>query len=127
MTIESMRVVAVVVLCACMHHTRTTDGEGCGAGRCVPAAVRKTIDATLGPNAHITSEVEQGASVYEASTQTKLELELSDAGNVLATEVALPVAILPAAVVAAVAGTIAQAEVVIMATGVVFEVEVADV
>ena len=133
MRIESMRMVLVaLVFTACAHSERTGGGGGGGHGGVssgpVPAGVRKTVDATLGPTARITSEREGGVTIYEAAIDTKLELELSDTGALQRTEVALPIATLPAAVTAALAskGTISEAEVVVTASGVAFEVEIGD-
>jgi hypothetical protein len=132
MRIGSMRIVLVgLVFTACAHSANPGGGGGGGqAGRSsgpVPAAVRNTVEGMLGPSARITSEREGGVTIYEAAVKTKLELELSDAGVVQRTEVALPVAALPAAVTAALAGkTISEAEVVVMTSGVAFEVEVGD-
>jgi hypothetical protein len=91
------------------------------------------IDATLGPklapNARVSSEHENGATIYEAAVQTNLELELTDRGQLLTTEVAIPVAALPSAVTRALAGkgTISEAEVMITDSGVAFEVEVGNI
>lgn len=128
-----MRIFLVVLATAACGHAQHGAGGG-GGGQSggnsapVPAQVRKTVDATLGPTAQVTSEREGGATIYEAAAQTKLELELSDSGVLQRTEVALPAAALPAAVTAALAGkgTIHEAEVVVMPTGVAFEVEIGD-
>jgi hypothetical protein len=123
---------AVLFLVACAHAPTTGGGGGGGqsahSSGPVPAEVRKTVEALLGPNARIASEREDGATVYEAASQTKVELELSAAGAVQQTEVAIPVAALPSAVTAALAGkgTIAEAEVVVRPSGVAFEVEVGE-
>jgi hypothetical protein len=127
-----MRIALVVLgITAC---AKTPTGGGGGGGHVavssgpVPASVRKTVDSVLGPTARITSEREDGVTIYEAAKETKLELELSETGVVQRTEVALPPATLPTAVTAALAGkgSISEAEVVVMATGVVFEVEIGD-
>ena len=128
-----MRIVLVaLVFTACAHTERTGGGGGGGQASVssgpIPAAVRKTVDSTLGPSARITSERESGVTIYEAAVETKLELELSDTGAVQRAEVALPIATLPAAVSAALAnqGAISEAEVVVTASGVAFEVEIGD-
>jgi len=128
MRIEAMSKIVVFLLAASCAHGGS--GGGGGGGQAgggtgpVPAEVRKIVDATLGPNARITSERENGHTIYEAAIQTKLELELSDTGKLQKTEVALPVGTLPTAVAAAVKGPIKEAEVVILPSGVAFEVEV---
>src|SRR5688572_5536686 len=125
MRIGSMRIVlAALVVTACAHPAQRTGGGG-GGGQAsvsegpIPASVRKIVDATLGANARIRSEREGGSMIYEAAVDTKLELELSDAGALQRTEVALPIATLPSAVVAALAGkgTFDEAEVVVMPSG----------
>jgi hypothetical protein len=133
MRIESLRIVLVaLVFTACAHDARTGGGGGGGQASVssgpVPAGVRKTVDEALGPTARITSEREAGVTIYEAAIETKLELELSDTGALQRTEVTLPVATLPAAVTAALAskGTISEAEVVVTASGIAFEVEIGD-
>jgi hypothetical protein len=132
MRIDAMRILVVALaFTGCAHSAQRGGGGGGHASVSsgpVPASVRKTVDATLGANARITSEREGGVTIYEAAIETKLEVELSDAGALQRTEVALPVATLPAAVVAALAGkgTIREAEVVVMASGVAFEVEIGD-
>jgi hypothetical protein len=133
MRIGSVRIILVALVFTACTHVATRGGGG-GGGHAgissgpVPASVRKAVDATLGPNARITSEREGGAMLYEAAIDTKLELELSDSGVLQRTEVALPVATLPAAVIAGLAGkgTIHEAEVVVMPTGVAFEVEIGE-
>jgi len=133
MRIDGMRILLVVLATAACGHAQHGAGGG-GGGQSggnsapVPAQVRKTVDATLGPAAQVTSEEEGGVTIYEAATQTKLELELSAAGVLQRTEVAVPAAVLPTAVTAALAGkgTISEAEVVVMPTGVAFEVEIDD-
>src|SRR6478609_10681057 len=94
----------------------------------VPAGVRKIVEEALGSNARIRSEREAGITIYEAASQTKLELELSETGALQTTEVALPIASLPSAVVAALAGKgrIDGAEVVVTAAGVAFEIEIGE-
>ena len=135
MTIESMRkLVVVLAFGACAHGAQRLGGGG-GGGQSggnlgpLPDAVRKAIDASVGPTASVSRERENGATVYEAAVQTKLEVIVSDQGALLETEIALPVASLPTAVTAALAGrgTISEAEVVVRPNGVVFEVEVADI
>ena len=125
-----------LVVCAFMACAHGPEGGGGGGGHTggntgpIPADVRKTVETTLGPKlgptAKISSERENGATIYEAAVKTNLELELSDTGKLLTTEIAVPVASLPSAVIAALAGkgTISEAEVMITATGVTFEVEV---
>jgi hypothetical protein len=100
-------------------------GQGGGAGP-VPAEVRKTIEATLGPNARIASEREGGVLIYAGARDTKIEVEVSEQGQLMQTEVAIPVAALPEAVTKALAskGTIREAEVLLRSSGVAFEVEV---
>jgi hypothetical protein len=118
---------------ACAHPAQTGGGGGGGQRGVnsgpVPPGVRKIVDDVLGPNAQIVTESEDGATVYEAASQTKLELVVDSQGTLRETEIALPVATLPSAVTAALAGkgTIGQAEVVVRPNGVVFEVEVADI
>jgi len=103
---------------------------GCGSTGGTPAEVRKTIDVTLGPklapSAQVSSERENGATIYEAAVQTTLELELAETGKLLETEVAIPVASLPVAVTRAVVGRgmISEAAVVISPTGIAFEVDI---
>lgn len=109
-------------------------GGGGGGGQSsvsagpVPAGVRKTVEEALGSNARIRSEREAGVIIYEAASQTKVELELSETGALHTTELALPIASLPTAVVAALdgKGKIDGAEVVITATGVAFEIEIGE-
>jgi hypothetical protein len=121
-----------LAIAAC-GHARPTGGGGGGGLHAdstgpVPPAVRQTIDTVLGPGARVTSEREGGATIYEAAIQTKLELEVSAAGVLQKTEIALPTGSLPSAVTAALAGkgAITEAEVVVTPTGVAFEVEVGD-
>jgi hypothetical protein len=59
---------------------------------------------------------------------TELELVRDDTGQLVETEIELPIASLPTAVTAALAGkgAIHEAEVVVRANGVIFEVEVGD-
>lgn len=122
----------VLVIAACAHSQNPGGGGGGGQtggnSAPVPPNVRKTIDATLGPTASVSSEREAGVTIYEAAIQTKLEVEISDAGQLQRAEVALPAATLPTAVTAALAGKgkINEAEVVVMPTGVAFEVEVGE-
>ena len=133
MTIRSMRMASVALMFTACAHTAPAGGGG-GGGQSsvssgpVPASVRKTIEAALGPSARITSEREGGVTIYEAAVDTKLELELSDLGALQRAEVALPIATLPAAVTAALAGRgpIDEAEVVVMSSGVAFEVEIGE-
>lgn len=108
---------ALIASFACNHSQQPSS---------VPADVRKNAESLLGPSARITSEQEHGTTIYEAATETKLEVELTDKGQLIATEVALPVKALPTAVAAAVKGTISEAEVVVTPTGVLFAVEVGD-
>ena len=124
-------VFAVVLIAACGHPQKSSGGGGGGGGGGgdgpVPEAVRKTVEAALGANTRIKAEHEHGTTIYEAKTQSKLELEVSESGQIQKTEVALPIATLPTAVVAAATakgGTISEAEVVVTATGAVFEVEI---
>jgi hypothetical protein len=133
MRMKPMRnIVVVLAFTACAHSAQSGGGGGGGQTGAnsgpVPADVRKAVDAVLGPSAKITSEREDGATVYEAAIQTKLEVAMTDQGNLIETEIALPVASLPSAVTAALAGkgTISEAEVVVRPSGVVFEVEVGD-
>jgi hypothetical protein len=128
-----LRVIFVLLapLVACSHQHPAGGGGGGGTGgdtAPVPASVRKVVDDTLGPDAKIGVEHEHGATIYEAATKTKLELELSETGAIQKTEVAIPVASLPAAVASAVAarGKISEAEVVLTAAGPLFELEVGD-
>jgi hypothetical protein len=115
-----MRLLLTVIAAGCAHGPS-------GGGGPVPAGVRATAERILGPSARIASERERGVTIYEAAAQTKLELELTDSGKLLKTELALPVATLPDAVASAVKGTIQEAEIVVMSTGVAFEVEVGDI
>lgn len=124
----------LVVLLGCSHAQHAGGGGGGGGGDRgggtgpVPAEVRKTVDATLGAGANVTSERENGVVTYEAARDTKLELELSDKGQLQRTEISVPVATLPTAVAAALStkGAIKEAEVVLLPTGVAFEVEIGD-
>ncbi|HUS31690.1 MAG TPA: hypothetical protein VMZ53_24480, partial [Kofleriaceae bacterium] len=77
-------------------------------------------------NARVTSESEGGTLIYEGARETKLEVEVSAQGQLMQTEVAVPVAALPDAVTKAFAGkgAIKEAEVVLRASGVAFEIEV---
>src|SRR4051812_14013055 len=81
---------------ACSHPQHATRGGGGGGGGTdsatgpIPEAVRKTVGALLGADARIKDEHEDGKLIYEAKARTQLELELSDAGAVQKTEVALP-------------------------------------
>ena len=130
---STRNLLVMLAMTACAHTQNTARGGG-GGGQTggnsapVPAQVRKTIDAILGPTASVTSEREDGVTTYEAAVQTKLEIEVGGAGELQHTEVALPVAALPTAVTAALAskGTIAEAELVVSPTGVAFEVEIGD-
>ncbi|HEY5945793.1 MAG TPA: hypothetical protein VIV40_09890 [Kofleriaceae bacterium] len=122
----------VVAIAGCGSAQRTGGGGGGGqtsvsAGP-IPGDVRKAVDAIVGAGARITSEREGGVTIYEAAIETKLEIELSSTGVLQQTEVALPVATLPTAVAAALAGKgkISEAEVVVRPTGVAFEVEIGD-
>jgi len=134
MRLGSTRNLLLMLAITACTHSQSAGGGGGGGGQTggnsapVPAQVRKTIDAILGPTASVTSEQEGGVTIYEAAVQTKLEIEISDAGQLQRTEVALPVAALPTAVTAALAnkGTIGEAEVVVSPTGVAFEVEIGD-
>jgi len=123
----------LVLLLGCSHAQHAGGGGGGGGDRGggtgpVPAEVRKTVDATLGAGANVTSERENGVVTYEAARDTKLELELTDKGQLQRTEIAVPVATLPTAVASALStkGTIKEAEVVLLPTGVAFEVEIGD-
>jgi len=107
-----LRAAAILSLVGCNH-----------AQPAVPAPVRATVDGILGPHARITRD---GAS-YEGARETKLEVEVSETGTLLATELTLPVKALPAAVAAAVKGPISEAEVVVTPTSVLFSVEVGDI
>jgi hypothetical protein len=124
-----LSILAMTVLLGCGGAQQGGGGgggdHGGGAGP-VPADVRKAIEAALGPNARVTSEREDGKLIYEGARQTKIEVEVSEQGQVLQTEVAIPVASLPDAVTKALAskGTISEAEVVLRGAGVAFEVEV---
>jgi hypothetical protein len=123
---------AMIVLVGCggtQHGGSAGGGGGGGAGGGsgpVPAEVRKTIEGALGPNARVTSEREGGKLIYEGARETKLEVEVSEQGQLLQTEVAIPTAALPDAVVKAFAGkaAIGEAEVVLRGAGVAFEIEV---
>jgi hypothetical protein len=135
MRIGSMRnLLVLLAVIGCAHSQNRGGGGGGGGGLTggnaapVPADVRKTVDAVLGPTANVTSEQEGGVTIYEAAIQTKLEIEVSDTGQLQRTEVALPVAALPTAVTSALAGKgkISEAEVVVSATGVAFEIEIGD-
>jgi hypothetical protein len=123
-------VLALVVVAACGHPQRGGGGGAGGAGGAdgpVPEAVRKTVEASLGANARIKAEHEHGVTIYEAVSQAKLELEVTEAGVIQKTEVAIPISTLPTVIVAAAnakGGTIAEAEVVVTPTGAMFEVEV---
>ena len=63
-----MRIAAAVFVLACSHpqHEAVV-----GSPSPVPAEVRRTVDAILGPRAKITSELEGRVTTYEAATQTK--------------------------------------------------------
>src|SRR5262245_50601490 len=94
-----------------------------------PEGVRKTAATVLAGWKHdFHREEEDGSVVWEASTRTKLEVVLSERGQVLETEVALPPGTLPPAVMAAVkaragASPIVEAEVSVTSAGVRFKVE----
>jgi len=132
MRIVSVRNLLVTLAFAACAHSQNPGGGGGGGGQTggnsapVPAEVRKTIDAVLGPTASVASEQDGGVTIYEAAVQTKLGIELSASGQLQRAEVALPVAALPTAVTAALAskGTISEAEVVVSPSGVAFEVEI---
>lgn len=122
----------LLAIAAC-GHARPTGGGGGGSLHAdttgpLPPSVRQTIDTVVGPGARVTSEREDGALIYEAAIQTKLELEVSATGALQKTEIALPTGSLPSAVAAALTGkgTITEAEVVVTPAGVAFEVEVGD-
>jgi hypothetical protein len=91
-----------------------------------PAAVSATVLAVLGADVPIEPDGAEADRTYEAATRTKLDLELDGSGALIKTEIALPVASLPAAVAttASKRGTIVEAEVVVTAGSVAFEVEV---
>ena len=94
----------------------------------VPAAVRARVAELLGAKAarHIDVEGPAAAPVYEAGRKTKIEVEVDGAGGLLATEVELPVAALPTAVAVAAAaqGRVVEADLIVTASGVMFEVEI---
>lgn len=92
-----------------------------------PAPVVAKVAALLGADATIEVEGPADRRVYEGEATTKLSIELDATGGLMTTEVALPTASLPAAVAATAAarGRITEVELVVTATGVVFEVEVA--
>ncbi|HSD89012.1 MAG TPA: hypothetical protein VLB44_15900 [Kofleriaceae bacterium] len=123
----------LVALFGCSHAQHASGGGGGGGEHGggtgpVPPEVRKTVEATLGPTAQVTSEHENGVEIYEAARDTKLEVELSAAGQLQRTEVAVPVATLPTAIATAMSGkgAITEAEVVLLPTGVAFEIEIGD-
>jgi hypothetical protein len=131
MTRSILLLAAAAVACSHPQHIGGGGGgggggdSGGGAGP-IPADVRKTVEATLGPNARISVEREGGALVYEAVVDTKLEIELDAKGQLKTTEVEIPLGALPSAVVATAKtkGTITEAEVVITPAGVAFQIEV---
>jgi hypothetical protein len=124
-----LSILAVAVLLGCGGAPRGGGGgggdHGGGPGP-VPPEVRKTIEGALGPDARVSSEREGGKLIYEGARKTKIEVEVSEQGQLQKTEVAIPVASLPDAVTKALAskGTISEAEVVLTGAGVAFEVEV---
>jgi hypothetical protein len=116
-------VIAILAAAACAGaHPRVSH-----APADAPAALRARVAEVLGADATISAEGPARARVYEAATQTKLEIELDDTGLVTQAELALPPALLPAAVAAAAAarGQATEAEVVVTPAGVAFEVEIA--
>ncbi len=122
---QSLLAVLVAATASCGHtEAKTLDSSSSSiAMQAIPAHIRKTIDALVGPNAKVTRKRNQH---YEALTHTEFTIELSDTGVLQAAEVALPAAALPTAVAAAAGtkGTITEAEIVVTPNGVFFEVEV---
>jgi hypothetical protein len=121
-----------VMLLGCSHAQHAGGGGGGGehggGGGPVPPAVRKTIDDMIGADAKVSSEREDGKLTFEAAKRTKLEVEVDEQGQLLHTELAIPVASLPTAVASAMSakGKIGEAEAVISPTGVTFEVEIGE-
>lgn len=126
-----LSVLAVALLLGCGGAQKGGGGgggdHGGGSGP-VPPEVRKTIEGALGADARIDSEREGGKLVYEGARKTKIEVEVSEQGQLLQTEVAIPVGSLPDAVTKALAskGKVSEAEVVLTPSGVAFEVEIGD-
>ena len=91
-----------------------------------PDAVRARIAALLGAGAEIEVDGPVSARTYEGEARTEISVEVDASGALLGTEVAVPVAALPTAVAAAATarGPMKEAELVVTATGVMFEVEV---
>ncbi len=91
-----------------------------------PDLVRARIAALLGAEAAIDVDGPASAPTYEGEARTEISVEVDARGTLLGTEVGLPIAALPTAVAAAATarGSVKEAEVVVTATGVMFEVEV---
>lgn len=108
--------------------------SGCGssteAAADAPNAVKKAATTLFGKNAKLSYEKE-GNGLYEVGASTEIEAVFDEQGNVRETEVEIPLATLPMAVLAAVraklpsGAKLVEAEVVIKPTGVAFEVEAA--
>lgn len=100
-------------------------GKSRGAGGEAPAPVRAAARALVGSDAKVHRE----GSIYEVAGATGLEVELGADGSVRETEVAVPLAALPAAVRAAAGKTfpdpsaVRESELVITPAGVRFEIE----
>ena len=116
---------SLAAACSAPKHAKSPSSSSSGD---VPAAVRARVAEVLGAKAarHIDVEGPAAAPVYEAGRKTKIEVEVDGAGLLLATEVELPVAALPTAVAVAAAaqGRVVEADLIVTASGVMFEVEI---
>ena len=122
------RVLALSLLAACSSPRGAAHPSPSSSGADVPEAVRARVVEVLGAEAAGRIDVEgpAAARVYEAGRRTGIEVEVDGAGVLLATEVELPVASLPAAVAVAAAaqGRVIEADLIVTSAGVVFEVEI---
>ena len=104
-------------------------GRGLAGPDGVPPPVRKTVDSVLGRSAKISREGSGANLVYEATRATAVEIVVTPRGVLQETEVEIPIEALPLVVARAATArlargaVLAEAEVVITPTGVVFEVE----
>jgi len=116
--------VAIVLACT------LTLGAAWVAAQPAPDPVRRAAASLFGKReVKISAEHENGTVVYEAAARTKIEAVFTAAGQLRETEIDVPVAVVPAAVLAGVkrrlpAGAVVrEAEVILTRDGVRFEIE----
>ncbi len=88
-----------------------------------PAPVHERITAVLGDReVHIGQE----GALYEAHADTELELLITADGKLVESEIAIPVAIVPDVVRAAIDGDLVEAALIVTPEGVLYELETRD-